>query len=229
MCSRFVSPNELAFAAYLRRLPKRPLRRPQPPLSARYNVAPTTEVAVLRAASRARELLAMRWGLIPFFDYGVPGPLSSINVRVDTLRTAPAYRGAWKRGQRCVVLAQGFYEWQVLPDGKQPWYIACANQPVFGFAGLWDSSTPDVGEDILSCTIITLPASPLMAKIHSTQRREPAILRAADTETWLTGTEEEAFACLNSYPDELRTAWRVSTQVNSPDCDGPQLIEPIAA
>ena len=127
-----------------------------------------------------RELVRMRFGLIPFFAKGVPGQYSTINARVETVRTSPAYRTAWNRGQRCLVIASGFYEWQVVGEGKQPWYVSCADQPVFGFAGLWDRSVPEGGEPILSCTIITLPASPFMAQIHNTKLREPAILQRND-------------------------------------------------
>ena len=102
---------------------------------------------------------------------------------------------------------------------------------MFAFAGLWDVSTPDGGEPILSCTIITLPASPMMAGIHNTRHREPAILRREHWQCWLTGSAEEAYACLQQYPDELRSAWPVSTRVNSPKNSDATIAEriPISA
>lgn len=190
-----------------------------------YNVAPTQLVPVVRMNEGVREGAMMRFGLIPFFAHGEPGQYSTINARVETFRTSPAYRTAWKRGQRCLVIARGFYEWQVLGSGKQPWYIGCADQPTFAFAGLWDSSTPPGGEPILSFTIITLPASPMMAEIHNAKHREPAILRRDQHEAWLTGDADAAFACLASYPDELRSAWPVSRKVNAPKNNDPSLIE----
>ncbi len=194
----------------------------------RFNVAPSQGVPVVRLADDGvREGRDMRWGLVPFFAQGDPGRYSTINARVETMRGSPAYRGAWKHGQRCLVLARGFYEWQEVAGRKQPWFITCADQPTFAFAGLWDRSVPPGGEPILSCTIVTLPASPLMARIHNTRQREPAILRREDLDTWLVGGAEEAFASLRPYPDELRSAWPVSTRVNSPRHDGPGLIEPI--
>jgi putative SOS response-associated peptidase YedK len=191
----------------------------------RYNVAPTQSVPVviLRDGQRTGEM--MRFGLIPFFAKGEPGPYSTINARIETLRTSPAWRGPWKRAQRCLIIATGFYEWQTQRSGKQPWFIHCADQETFAFAGLWDSSTPPGGEPILSCAIITLPASPLMAQIHNTKLREPAILRRDQHEAWLGGTPDDAFACLQPYPDEVLSAWPVSRKVNSPANDDPSLIE----
>lgn len=223
MCGRYVTRIEAALEREfaLARVRWQPLER--------FNVAPTQPVPVVRVADGLREGLTMRWGLIPFFAHGVPGAYSTINARVETLRSSPAYRGAWKRGQRCLMLAQGFYEWQQVGRVKQPWYITCADQPTFAFAGLWDSSTPADGPPILSCTLVTLPASPLMAQIHNSKQREPAILRRADQEAWLAGAPDDAFACLQQYPDELRSAWPVSTRVNSPRNEGPELVQPVPA
>ncbi len=190
-----------------------------------YNVTPGLDVLAVRLAGGRRVAAPMRWGLIPEFARGEAGKYSTINARVETLRTSPAYRDAWRKGQRCLILATAFYEWQEVAGGKQPYYIGCADQEVFAFAGLWDRSTPPGGEPVLSCTIITLPASPLMAGIHNSRQREPAILRPEDHEAWLAGTAEEAWACLKQYPDELRSAWPVSKRVNSPRNDGPELIE----
>lgn len=220
MCGRYVTPDESAIEREFT------LVGPQvvPFFQASFNVAPTQKVPVIRMHEGRQELVRMRFGLIPFFARGVPGQYSTINARVETVRTSPAYRTAWKRGQRCLVVASGFYEWQVIADGKQPWYVSCADQPVFAFAGLWDQSVPEEGEPILSCTIITLPASPFMAQIHNTKLREPAILQRKDRECWLNGTPDEAFACLVSYPDDLRSAWPVSKRVNSPRNNDERLI-----
>jgi len=190
----------------------------------RYNVAPSQEVPAVRLAGGRRAVEQMRWGLIPHFAHGNAGSFSTINARMETLRESAAYRGPWRKGQRCLVLASAFYEWQVVGGRKQPHYIGCADQELFAFAGLWDSSTPPGGAPILSCTIITMAASPLMAGIHNTRQREPVILRPEEHEAWLAGTPEQAWACLKQYPDELRSAWPVSTRVNSPKNDGPELI-----
>lgn len=190
----------------------------------RYNVTPSQDVPTVRLVDGQPVVEQMRWGLIPHFAKGEAGPWSTINARVETMTTSPAYRSAWRKGQRCLILASAFYEWQEVAGGKQPHYIGCADQELFAFAGLWDSSTPAGAAPILSCTIITLPASPLMAQIHNSRQREPAILSVADHQTWLAGTAEQALACLRQYPDELRSAWPVSKRVNNPRNDGPELI-----
>jgi putative SOS response-associated peptidase YedK len=106
-----------------------------------FNVAPTQGVPVIRTVDGQREGVMMRWGLVPFFARGVPPKYSTINARLETLETAPSYRGPWRRAQRCVLPAAGFYEWH-LADGaqKRPFYIHAADQPMFGLAGLWDRS-----------------------------------------------------------------------------------------
>jgi putative SOS response-associated peptidase YedK len=182
----------------------------------------------VRTVAGEREGVLLRWGLIPHFAHGNPGPYSTINARVETVRTSPAYRTAWKRGQRCLIVASGYYEWQERGAARQPWYIGCADQKVFAFAGIWDRSEPPDGPAIESCAIITLPASPLMSEMRTSRQREPAILAPEDHETWLTGAPEVAFAALKSYPDELRTVWPVSRKVNSPRNNDPTLTEAIA-
>jgi putative SOS response-associated peptidase YedK len=225
VCGRYVSPDESAIEREFTLVGP----HVEPLFAASFNVAPTQRVPIIRMHDGKRELVRARFGLIPFFARGEPGQYSTINARVETVRTSPAYRTAWKRGQRCLVIANGFYEWQVIADGKQPWFISCADQPIFGFAGLWDLSTPEQGEPILSCTIVTLPASPFMAQIHNTKLREPAILQRKYQDIWLCGTLDEAFACLASYPDELRSAWPVSKRVNSPRNNDEKLISRSAA
>jgi len=165
---------------------------------------------------------------VPFFAKGVAGPYSTINARIETMTTSPSYRGPWRRAQRCLVLSSGFYEWQVLPDGKhkQPYFIKPADQEIFAMAGLWDESRPAEGPAIRSFTIITLPASPLMAQIHNSRQREPAILAADNVDSWLAGGAEQALAALQPYPDDLLSVWPVSTRVNSVRNDDAFLIEP---
>jgi putative SOS response-associated peptidase YedK len=161
---------------------------------------------------------------VPFWAKGVPPKYSTINARVEGMTTAPSYRGPWKRGQRCILPAIGFYEWQVQERGKQPYFIHLNDQSLFGFAGLWDSSTTEAGDVLESCTIITLPANHLMAQIHNTKERMPAILRREDHAAWLAGEPETALACVQPYPDELMDAQPVSTRVNSPKNNSRDLL-----
>ena len=218
MCGRYVSRIEASLERDWA------LSRP-PPLFESYNIAPTTPVPVvrLRAGERVCELL--RWGLVPAWAKGVPPKFSTINARVETLINAPTWRGPWKLGQRCILPATGFYEWQVVGAGKQPWYITLTDQPLFGFAGLWEISRADDGTVIESCTIITLPASAFMAEIHNSKARMPAILRRADHDSWLRGDPTAAFDCLAPYPEAAMQAHTVSRAVNSPRNNEPRLIE----
>lgn len=229
MCGRYITPEIAAFERAWHIGRHNWLQRFLDVYRPSFNVTPSQTVPVIRLVDGQLQVTGMRWGLVPHFAKGIPGPYSTINARVETFRTSPAYRSAWKRGQRCLVPAAGFYEWQVLPDGKQPWYIGCADQEVFAFAGLWDASTPEGGEPMLSFTIITLPASPLMAQVHNSRQREPAILRRDDWDTWLGGEADAAHACLRPYPDALRSAWPVSKRVNQPKNDGPELLQKVAS
>ena len=223
MCGRYVINNQTALEAAFK------VAHPQwGELRDSYNVAPSQSVPVIRQTQGEREGLLMRWGLVPFWAKGIPPKVSTINARVENLHTAASWRGPWKHQQRCILPASGFYEWHLKEDGnKQPYYIHLQDQAVFGFAGLWDRSTTDSGEVIESCTIITLPASPFMARIHNDKQREPALLLSEDHEAWLSGNAQDAFASLKPYPDELLCAWPVSKRVNTPRNNDSGLIESI--
>ena len=198
-----------------------------------YNIAPTQQVPVMRIENGGPVAAMVRWGLIPAFAHGQPGKFSTINARMESVETAPSFRTAWKRGQRCIQPASGFYEWHVDAQGrKTPYLVTLADQELFAFAGLWDWSVRNDGAVIESCAHITMPANELMADIHNAgnhPRRMPAILRRGHHEIWLKGTNAEARAVLAPYPADLMVAHLVSTRVNSVRNNGPDLIEPIAA
>lgn len=225
MCGRYVSPDEASIEREFNLLHAE-WRFPES-----YNVAPTRAVPAVRLRDGNRECARLRWGLIPFFAKGVAPKYSTINARIETVRTAPSYRGPWSRGQRCLVVARGFYEWQTQADGKTriPYYIHLNDQDIFGFAGLWDSSRTSEGQKIESCVLITMPANRLLAAIHNTQRRMPAIIAREDREAWLGGTPDEAWSALKPYPDEHMVAWPVSRRVNKPANDDAELITPANA
>jgi len=168
---------------------------------------------------------------VPFFARGEPPNYSTINARIETFETAASYRGPWRRGQRCLQLASGFYEWHVNQHGrKAPYLITLADQDLFAFAGLWDRSVKDDGTVIESCVHITMPANALMADIHNAgnnPHRMPAILRREDRDAWLNGTVEQARDVLRPYPAELMLAYEVSTRVNSVKNNDPGLLEPV--
>jgi len=220
MCGRFVTPEQ----AFL----EREFSIVMPPFARSFNVAPTQQVPVLVNMEGQRVGMLMRWGLVPFFARGVPPKYSTINARAETLETAPSFRTPWRRAQRCIVPALGFYEWQVGEQGrKQPFFIHLNDQDVLGFAGLWDRSINPDGAVTLSCTLITLEANSLMSEIHNAKQRMPAILRSEDRDTWLAGNADAARAALIRYPDELMVAYKVSARVNSPRNDDSDLLRPV--
>jgi putative SOS response-associated peptidase YedK len=224
MCGRYVSPDEASIEREFN------LVRTEWRFPPSYNVAPTQNVPVVRlnkAGERIGSLL--HWGLIPFWAKGVPPKYSTINATVEKLTDAATWRGPWKRGQRCALVATGFYEWQVQADGKtkQPFYIQANDQEIFGFAGLWDSSVSADGVAVESCTIITMPANRLMTEIHNVKHRMPAILAKEDRDVWLASTPEEAFQAIKQYPDTHLVATPVSTRVNSPKNNEAGLIAPV--
>jgi putative SOS response-associated peptidase YedK len=225
MCGRYITAQAAAFEKAVR------LGKITWSFEVSYNVAPTQQVPVVRFDSGENVGTMMRWGLIPFFAKGEAPKYSTINARIETVETAASYRGPWKRGQRCIQLAGGFYEWHLDEAGrKAPYLIQLNDQEVFGFAGLWDRSFKADGTAVESVAHITMPGNDLMRKIHnagSNPHRMPAILRKEDHEAWLHGTVEEAKAVLQPYEPDHMFAFEVSTRVNSPKNNGPELIEPV--
>lgn len=194
-------------------------------LPPRYNVAPSQPVAVI-ANNNPHKLEFFRWGLIPSWAKDPAIGSQMINARAETLAEKASFKNAYRR-RRCLILADGFYEWRTSPDGggKTPVYIHLASGQPFAFAGLWE--TWQTAEDtILSCTIITTSPNELMAQIHN---RMPVILPPAAYEQWLDPAErrpEELNSLLRPYPAELMLAYPVSKMVNSPKNDSSELIEP---
>ncbi len=224
MCGRYVTPDEMAMEREFSRIVSPFARATQ--RKRRFNAAPSQSLPVIRASGDVAEIVDMRWGLIPFFAKGKDGGYSTINARAETVTTSPAFRTAWKRGQRCLVPAEGFYEWHVNADGrKQPYYIHPADQAVFAFAGLWDRSAPPEGGPIESFTVITVSANPLMAEIHNSKARMPVILQPDDWDRWLRGSPEEARTLLAQYPQDLMHAYPVSARVGNTRNDDERLIE----
>lgn len=225
MCGRYVTPDvaEAERNFLVRRHHWRQYERS-------YNVVPTHHVPAIRVVAGEREGLLMRWGLIPRFASGRPPMYSTINAAVEKLETTRTWRGPWTRGQRCILPALGFYEWHVLPGGtRHPYYIACADQPLFAFAGLWDRSRADDGSETLSCAVVTLPANERMREIHNggaNPFRMPAILAPAGVEAWLSGVPERARAALKPYPSIATVAYPVSPRVNSPENNDADLLSP---
>lgn len=191
----------------------------------RYNIAPSQDVAVVRADGRRRHLGLARWGLVPGWSKEARPRYSTINARAESVADKPAYRTPFRR-KRCLVPADGFYEWQQTADARVPHYICRQDRKVFAFAALWDHWSGD-DDAFDSCVIITAPASGIMKELHA---RMPVILDPADYAAWLDPdiTDPGAIApCLDTTaPTSQLTAWPVSTRVNSPKHEDPRCLEP---
>ncbi len=200
------------------------------PFEPRFNVAPTQPVAVVRrlaADEPRRELAWLRWGLIPSWatDPAIGGRM--INARAETAAETPAFRTALRR-RRCLVVADGFYEWQKTGRAKQPYFLRLRDDRPFGFAGLWESWEGPDHAAIESCTILTAEANELVRPIHD---RMPVIVAPADYERWLdpgVQSAETVRSLLRPYPSGAMTARPVGPRVNSPTHDDPGCIQPAA-
>ena len=165
----------------------------------------------------------MKWGLIPFWAKDPKIGSRMINARAETVAEKPAFRNALKK-RRCLVLADGYYEWQKTPVGKRPFRIVMRSGEPFAFAGLWETWKDPEGNVIPSCTIITTAANDFLAPIHN---RMPIILPREKEERWLdTGFDDQATltSVLIPHPGEDMDAYEVSTMVNYARNDGPEVI-----
>jgi putative SOS response-associated peptidase YedK len=199
---------------------------PLPEVPARYNVAPTQEVAAVLVDDDERHLEMLKWGLIPSWADDPSMGSRMINARSETAAEKPSFRGAFKK-RRCLIVADGFYEWQKVNGGKQPYYIRMEDGSPFAFAGLWES-WDKYGEEIRSCTILTTEANHLVGEVH---HRMPVILPPENYEVWLDPDMREAeplLDLLRPYPDEEMEAYPVSRFVNSPSNDDERCVESVA-
>lgn len=197
-----------------------------PPLSPRYNLAPTQLAPAVIKTSQAqnRQFKWLRWGLVPSWSKDTKIGTKLINAKAETVAEKPAFRSAFKK-RRCLVLADGFYEWQQQNGKKQPFYYRLQNGNPFAFAGLWEHWESEEGEGIESCTIITTDANELIRPIHD---RIPVILAPNDYDKWLDPEVKEPELLqplLQPYPSEEMTAYPVSPKVNSPKNDSPECIQ----
>lgn len=196
----------------------------------RYNVAPSQNIPILRREGAHRRFVLARWGLVPSWAKDSRfGGYSTINARAETVASKPTFRAAFRQ-RRCLIPADGFYEWQVRPDAatKQPWFISLKEGGSLAFAGLWEHWISPEGEALESCCIIVTGANALMRSIHD---RMPVILDPACWDTWIDPETHDANvlqALLQPYPADALTAWPVSMQVNNPRHDTPDCQERLA-
>jgi len=191
----------------------------------RYNIAPTQTVIVVNDDG-TRHLAHMQWGLIPSWAKDPTIGNRMINARAETVATKPAFRVALRK-RRCLIPADGFYEWQPVGRRKQPVYITLKTREPFSFAGLWAAWTAPDGKDIKTCTIITTEANDLLTSIHD---RMPVILTREAERVWLDPTIQDRaqlLPLLTPYPSEEMETYPVSTWVNNPTHDTQQCMIPL--
>jgi len=204
-----------------------------PDLTPRYNIAPTQEVPVVRLSADggggtqpARELALVRWGLVPFWAKDPSIGNRMINARGESVAEKPAFRAAFSR-RRCLVPADGFFEWQKTVTGKQPWYIHARDGQPLAFAGLWEIwDAKGTQAPLASCTIVTTRANDFMKRLHD---RMPVILDEEAREAWLDPETPKPLlkGLLEPLDDERLAAYPVSRKVNSPSNESPELLEPV--
>lgn len=185
----------------------------------RYNIAPSQQILSVINTSDERHALYFNWGLVPSWRKEQSG---IINARAETLGEKPSFRDSFKR-RRCLIIADGFYEWKKQGKTKQPYYFQLKNEEVFAFAGIWDTWRKDENS-INSCAIITTTPNELVSPIHN---RMPVILHPNNFDIWLENETDvdELTDLLKPFPTEYMKGYTVGTNVNSPSVDNPQLIE----
>jgi putative SOS response-associated peptidase YedK len=229
MCGRYVSsspPDELAKYFGVETVAAEVLEP-------NYNVAPTTDVYVVVESGGVRRLDAYRWGLIPFWAKDMKIGSKMINARAEGLATKNAYKRAFAK-KRCIIPADGFYEWKVVPGqkAKQPMFIHRADGEPLAFAGLWELwRPPDAKDDdeaiVRSCTIITGEPNELVAEVHD---RMPVMLPPSAWDEWLDPANDDLDTLgklLVPAPASIIAMHPVSTAVNNVRQTGPELMEPV--
>ena len=197
-----------------------------PEVAPRYNIAPTQDVlAVRRRSTGDRQARLFRWGLVPHWaeDPAVGNRL--INARAESVATRPAFRDPFLQ-RRCLVPAQGFYEWKKFGRAREPWLIRLKGGATFAFAGLWDRWSRGEGNAIESCALITTSANALVAKVHG---RMPVLIDRGAYDLWLDprASEDDLRALLAPFSADLMEAFPVSPRVNGTDVDDAELARPV--
>lgn len=199
----------------------------QPNFPPRYNVAPTQPIPVVRLVNGVRQFALLRWGLLPSWVKDPKAFTLVINARGESLLEKPAFRNAMKY-RRCLIPADGFYEWQAGAARKQPYYVRAKSGGPLAFAGLWETWSGPNGEEVDTVAIVTTRANRMLGHIHE---RMPVIVPPEAFDLWLdckTVDAETAEAVILPAPDDLLEAYPISTAVNRVANDNAQLIEPLA-
>jgi putative SOS response-associated peptidase YedK len=222
MCGRFALRTSVPEIARLLGI-----EGPVPAFTPRYNIAPTQKVPVcIAAANDERQLVPMRWGLIPHWASDARFGARTINARAETVAVKPAFRAAFRR-RRCLVPADGYYEWRSAKPRKQPYFIHLRDDAAFCFAGLWETWEDTAEGRIDSFTVITTEANELSTPVHP---RMPVILPTSAYDIWLDPTlhaREALEPLLQPYPSTAMALYPVSTRVHAPANDDPSCVEPL--
>ncbi|HEY6451173.1 MAG TPA: SOS response-associated peptidase [Steroidobacteraceae bacterium] len=220
MCERYVLPDQIA--AEREFVPATAWWK----FSPRYNVAAQQYVPAIQWHDGQSEAIMMRWGLIPSWAEGEPVAAPPHSIASDRIERSDLHRMPWLNAQRCILPVAGFYAWHLTSAKyRQPYFVRLIDRPVFALAAIWDRSGAD--ENVLeSCSVITVPANGLVARIADTALAMPAILKRRDYATWLRGTAGEARAALQPYGSEGMEAYAVSPRINSTAADDAGLIRP---
>ncbi len=198
----------------------------QPNFPPRYNIAPTQPIAIVRLNEGKRQLALVRWGLLPSWVKDPKTFTLLINARGESASEKPAFRAAMKR-RRCLIPADGFYEWQAVAGRKQPFYVRAKSGTPLAFAGLWECWTGPNGEEMETAAIVTTRANRTLAAIHE---RMPVVVPPEAFDLWLNCAEVDAKtaeALIQPAPDNLLEAYEISTAVNRTANDNAKLIEPV--
>lgn len=192
-----------------------------PAIKPRFNIAPTQDIAAVRVGGdESREVALLRWGLIPFWAKDPSIGNRMINARAETVAEKPSFRAAYRK-RRCLILADGFYEWRRIADGKAPYFISLASGKPFAFAGLWEGwHAKDSDDSVQSTTIITTSANDFMSQLHD---RMPVVLSQETVDRWLDGDDKVLSGAAEHCPT-LR-AWPVGRRVNNARNEGEDLIK----
>jgi putative SOS response-associated peptidase YedK len=191
----------------------------------RWNAAPTSNLPIVFSKNGQRTLTLMRWGLVPAWAADTKIGAATFNARAEGVDTRPAFRNAWTTHRRCLVIADGYYEWRAAD--KQPFAIALGNRGPMTLAGLWDLWHPPNGATIKSFTIITTAANDLLAPLHN---RMPVVLAPDRWAAWLgetPATDGELKAMLKPYPAQAMAFWPVNRRVGNVRNDSPDLFAPL--
>jgi putative SOS response-associated peptidase YedK len=218
MCGRFVRKTDLREAAKF--FSAAVVETDQGPS---YNVAPRQPIAVVMEAGR-RRIVSMQWGLIPSWSKDANIGYKMINARAETILEKPSFKGAFKH-RRCLIIADGFYEWREEGTRKVPVYIFLKDKGPFGMAGIYETWKSPAGEEIRTCSIITTAANEFMKKIHE---RMPVIIKREDESTWLSDKSDEQalIGLLKPYRASQMQCHEVSAAVNSPMHNAEDCIDP---